>query len=179
VFKKNRFLASFLTITVLSFALSAGQVVIGGWTIITNTSGAVASMILSNPKTQLNIESTIEIFVDYQGNPVRGHVKFRNGFERDMNYPQEVITYWVDYGGPNATWKYFASVNKVDLYNPDEAVISSQMYGRPSRVIDKSGKEYFGKVVEFGTNPDWFIILTKNSSVPIYRHAVAVMQQLK
>jgi hypothetical protein len=179
VFKLKEFALSILIIIGLSFPLPAGQIIIGGWALTTDNSGGVTSMTLSNPKTDLNIESVIEIFVDYQGTPVRGNVVFVNGLKRDLNYPAETMTYWDNYGGSQALWKYFASVNRIELFNPDESKIPPQMYGRMTHVIGKSGEEYIGKLVEFTNNPDWFILQIKDGPVTFYRHAVGIMQQLK
>ena len=162
----------------MSFGVYASQI-LGGWSINTDASGGITSIVLSNPKTQLNIESSIEIFLDNQGNPVRGHVKFTDGIERDLNFPKEVMSYFDDYSGPHTVWEYFSSVGRLDLVNPDEATIPGQMYGRMTRVITKGGKEYIGKLAEFTTNPDWFVLQIEGSSLTVYRHAIAVLQQMK
>ena len=177
MFKKSRYAALFLTLAVSALSALADQV-IGSWAIGTDASGGVSSMTLSNPKTYLNIESSVVIAVDYQGTPVRGTVKFNDGVQRDLT-AQEVAFFWDDFKGPHALWEYFASINKIDLFNPDDAQIPATMYGRFSRVTTKAGVEYFGKLTEFSTNPDWFVMQIGGSSVTVYRHAIAAIQQLK
>ena len=70
-------------------------------------------------------------------------------------------------------------MNRVELFNPDETIIPPMMYGRNSRVISKAGNEYFGKLVELPSNSDWFKMDIAGNIVVMYRHAIAVIQQLK
>jgi hypothetical protein len=175
--KKRFFVPFFLTIAVSAISTLAGSV-IGNWAVGIDASGGVSALTLSNPKTYLNIESSVVIAVDYQGTPVSGTVTFRDGVQRACT-PEEVNFYWNEYKGPHSIWEYFASVNKVDLFNPDDALIPANMYGRFSRIVTKAGIEYFGKLTEFSTNPDWFVMQIQGSSVTMYRHAIAMIQQLK
>jgi hypothetical protein len=176
--KGRRWAAFFMTIAAAACGVFGGPI-IGGWTINTDASGGVTSLTLSNPRTYLNIEQTIDIVVDYQGTPMKGSCKFRNGVQKDLNVPQEVQFFWDEYKGAHAIWEYFASMNRVELFNPDETVIPPMMYGRNSRVISKAGNEYFGKLVELPSNSDWFKMDIAGNIVVMYRHAIAVIQQLK
>ena len=135
-------------------------------------------MALTNPATFLNIEASVIITVDNLGTPLHGTVKFRDGVERELT-PQEVTYYWDQNNGARSIWEYFASVNRVDLFNPDGAQLPASMYGKFSRITTKAGVEYFGKLVEFSTNPDWFVVQIDGASVTMYRHAIAAIQQLK
>jgi hypothetical protein len=168
----------FMFIAALSFSTFGGQV-IGGWAVNTDASGSVTSLTLTNPRTYLNIEQAIDIVVDYQGTPIRGTVKFRNGLQKDLNYPAEVNFFWDEFKGAHAIWEYFASMNRVELFNPDEATIPQMMYGRMARVISKGGNEYFGKLIEMPSNTDWFKMDMAGSAVILYRHAIAAIQLLK
>jgi hypothetical protein len=174
---KKFYIALFLTIVIAVPAVFAGQT-IGNWALTTDASGGVTSMALTNPATYLNIEASVIITVDNQGTPVHGTVKFRDGIERELT-SQEVVYYWDLNNGAHAIWEYFASVNRVDLFNPDGALLPASMYGKFSRITTKAGVEYFGKLVEFSTNPDWFVIQVGGASVTMYRHAIAAIQQLK
>jgi hypothetical protein len=174
----RRSAAVFLTITTVSLSVFAGQIV-GGWTINTDASGGVTSMTLTSPRTFLNVEQTVDIQVDYQGTPIRGKIKFRNGLEKDLNFPPEAVFFWDEFKGAHAIWEYLASMNRVELFNPDDATIPQMMYGRYSRVITKSGTEYFGKLIENQGNADWFKMDVQGSSLLLYRHAVAVLQLLR
>jgi hypothetical protein len=161
-------------------ALSAiGNPVIGGWTVNADASGAVASMTLSNPRTTLNIEKTIDLSMDNREMPVRGMVKFLDGIQRDLNSPEEVTFCYKQYGGAHAQWDYSVSMNRVTLFNPDETSIPTTMFGGTTRVIAKSGAEYFGKLIEMPGCPDWFKMETGDARVMIYRHAISLLQQIK
>jgi hypothetical protein len=176
--KKIYLAASFLIIIGQTLPLLAAQVNISGWFLTTDASGNVTSMQLLTPKTNLMIESSIEIFLDSQKIPTRGRVKFNNGVERDLT-PAEVINFWINYGGQHAMWEYFALSGKVDSFHPDNALIPPQWYDRLTRVISKSGKEYIGKTEKIVDNPDWLVVNIDGSAVTVYRHAIAEMQQLK
>ena len=174
----RRCAAFFVTIAVVSFGAFAGQIV-GGWTINTDASGGVTSLTLTSPRTFLNIEQTVDILVDYQGTPIRGTVKYRNGLQKELNFPPEAVFFWDEFKGSHAIWEYLASMNRVELFNPDDATIPQMMYGRYSRVITKAGTEYFGKLIENPGNADWFKMDIQGSTVLLYRHAVAVLQLLR
>jgi hypothetical protein len=176
--KGRRCTAMGITIAAVAFSVSAGPIM-GGWAINTDPSGGVTSLTLTNPRTYLNVEQSIDITSDYQGTPMHGTVKFRNGLQKDLNYPAEVTFFWDEYKGAHAVWEYFASMNRVELFNPDDAAIPQMMYGRYCRVITKAGTEYFGKLVENPSNTEWFKMDVTGNSVLMYRHAIAVIQQLK
>jgi hypothetical protein len=152
---------------------------VGGWTINTDASGGVTSMTLTSPRTYLNVEQTVDVAVDYQGTPIRGSIKFRNGLSKELNYPVEAMFFWDEYKGSHALWEYLASMNRVELFNPDDATIPQMMYGRYSRAISKAGTEYFGKLIENLGNPAWFKMDVQGSTLLLYRHAVAVLQLLR
>ena len=84
--KGRRWAAFFMTIAAAACGVFGGPIV-GGWTINTDASGGATSLTLSNPRTYLNIEQTIDIVVDYQGAPLRGTVKFRNGVQKEPQCP--------------------------------------------------------------------------------------------
>jgi hypothetical protein len=168
----------FLAAAVAPVSVFAGQF-IGGWGISADASGGAVTMTLTNPKTYLSIESAVTVDVDYQGTPSRGSVKFADGIQRDLNYPTEVMFYWDEFKGPHALWEYYASVNRVDIFNPDDVVIPPSMNNRFTRVITKAGVEYFGNLAASSGNPDWFVVQIRGNNVTMYRHAIAMMQQLK
>jgi hypothetical protein len=176
--KGRRCAAFFITVALLSAGVFAGQIV-GGWTINTDASGGVTSLTLTSPRTFLNVEQTVDILVDYQGTPIRGNIKFRNGLSKDLNFPPEAFFFWDEFKGSHAIWEYLSSMNRVELFNPDDASIPQMMYGRYSRVITKAGTEYFGKLIENPANPDWFKMDVQGSTLLLYRHAVAVLQLLR
>jgi hypothetical protein len=167
----------FLTIALYSFC-AAAEMSANGWNITSDAFGGV-TMTLANPATPLKIESSIVIIVDNQGTPLRGTVKFTSGAERELNAPEELQLFWNAFKGVNAAWEYYASTNRVDLFNPDETSIPAPMYGRFSRIITKEGREYYGKLIAFEINPDWFRIQIGGATVNAYRHAIKVIQQLK
>jgi hypothetical protein len=172
----NKVIVTLIVILSLSAITLADQ---NNWTIKSDQSGFVRSLIIKSPDTQLKIESEIEIFLDNQENPVSGRVKFNNGLERELNFPGEVLSYWNRFGGPHAFWEYISSQGKVELFNPDQSVIPQQMYGKTTRVITKDGKEYFGKLNEIYNNPDWFALQIYDRSLTIYRFNVSAVQQMK
>jgi hypothetical protein len=177
---KNKSYAGFFLVVaaMVPFCIFGAQIV-GGWTINTDASGGVTSLSLTSPRTFLNIEQTVDILVDYQGTPIRGTVKFRNGLQKDLNYPEEVNFFWDEFKGAHAIWEYLASMNRVELFNPDDATIPQMMYGRNARVITKAGTEYFGKLIEHQGNPDWFNMDIQGSPLLLYRHSIAVIQLLR
>jgi hypothetical protein len=177
--KKSNFFPFFLLIASFSAVPLFADQLVDGWNLTIGNNGAVTSMALTSPRTYLNIEQTIDIVVDYQGTPVRGTVKFRNGLQKDLNYPEEVNFYWDEFKGAHAIWEYLASMNRVELFNPDDATIPQMMYGRTARVISKAGNEYFGKLVEMPSTTDWFKLNINGSLIVMYRHAIAVIQVLK
>jgi hypothetical protein len=166
-------MAAILSLSVIAIADQ------GNWTKKTDQSGVIHSMTITSPNTQLRIESEVEIFLDSQGNPVRGNVKFNDGIERELNFPGEVISYWDTFRGSHALWDYLVSGGKVELFNPDLSEIPQQMYGKMTRVVSKDGNEYIGKLNEFYSNPDWFTMQVFDRSLQIYRHNVSVIQQMK
>jgi hypothetical protein len=174
---KILFVAFALALAVSISPATAAQT-IGNWVLNTDAGNAVTSMTINNPATYLNIESVVTIGVDNQGMPQKGTVKFRNGLERPCT-PEEVTYFWDNFKGFHSIWEYFASENRVDLFNPDQAQLPASMYGKFSRITTKAGVEYFGKLVEFTTNPDWFVVQIGNANVTMYRHAIAAVQQLK
>jgi hypothetical protein len=158
----------------------------GGWVLAVDPSGEVASMSFTNPKTELNIEASIEITTDNRGMPVSGKVKYRDGIARAFS-PEELTVYWDEYKGAHALWSHFASTGKLNAASPDEAQIPAKMFGNFSRVITKNGDELFGKLVpKYTLNgatgeilSDWFALDVEGHEVTFYRHAVAVIQQMR
>jgi hypothetical protein len=167
-----------IMVAAVTLSVFGGQIV-GGWTINTDPSGGVTSLTLTSPRTFLNVEQTVDILVDYQGSPIRGSIKFRNGLSKELNFPPEAVFFWDEFKGAHAIWEYLSSMNRVELFNPDDASIPQMMYGRYSRVITKAGTEYFGKLMENPGNNDWFKMDVQGSTLLLYRHAVAVLQLLR
>lgn len=167
----------FIGIVVIARAGFGAQVV-NGWSINTDNSGNVATMSYENPRTQLNIEAVIDITLDYQGAPAKGHVKFKDGVERDLIAPEEPITYFSMLGGPNAIWDYLKSQGKVTIIDPQSGPIPATCYGRMSRVISKDGREYIGKISEMPSNPDWFTMNIEGRTLTVWRLAVREILQM-
>lgn len=177
---QNNLTKKFFTIATAILSLSAAVIAEqDNWTIKADQSGSIHSMTLTSPNTQLRIESEVEIFLDSQGNPVKGSVKFNDGVERELNFPGEVLSYWDNFRGPHALWDYLATGGKLKLFNPDQLVIPQQMFGKTTRVITKDGKEYIGKLNEMYNNPDWFTLQVFDRSLQIYRHNVSAIQQMQ
>jgi hypothetical protein len=179
MFKKNYVTVLLLIIPAFLSPVVASQVNVRGWFINTDTLGIITSMLLSNPKTALKVEASVEIFVDSQKNPARGRVKFTNGFERDLNQPKEIMQFWIDFGGQVAMWEYFANSGKVNSIHPDTCRIPAAWYSHTTRIIPKSGKEYIGRLEMVPNSADWFTLQIDESTVFVYQKAVAEMQQLK
>jgi hypothetical protein len=156
----------------------AGQQTIGGWILTSDPTGNITSMVLQNPVTYLNIESVVTLNLDNAGLPTTGTIKFRNNVERDLN-PGEVIYFWDNFRGAHSVWENFASLGRLDLFNPDDAVVPANMYNRPARVITKAGAEYIGRLLPMAVNPDWFYIDINGHTVSVYRHAIAMLQEQK
>lgn len=173
--KKLFFVPLFAVLFSTQFIYS-GQVV-NGWTITTDNSGNVQTMSFDNPKTELNTEAHIELTIDYQGVPVKGTVKFRDGVVRDINLPAEAMTYWDNLLGPSTFWDYMLSQKKITSIDPQKGVLPPTCFGRMSRVISKEGKEYIGKLTDMPANPDWFHVVIEGSTVTMYRLAIREIQQ--
>ena len=143
-------------------------------------------MSYENPKTELNIEVSIEITPDNRGMPEHGKVKFRDGIERVFK-PEELVVYWDEYKGAHAFWSYFASTGKLNSIYPDDGPIPPVMFGNFSRVITKSGGELFGRLISKNIHnevtgeifSDWFALDINGKEVMMYRHGIALIQQMK
>ncbi|MCU0609257.1 MAG: hypothetical protein MUF22_05775 [Chitinispirillaceae bacterium] len=176
--KKNFIIAGVLVAAAYASVYSAEQSA-AAWTVNMDGSGYVTSLTLAHPESALKVEASVDIGIDYQGTPVRGTVKFANGIQRDLLYPQEVQYYWEEFKGIQALWNYNSSIGKVISFKPADAPIPMTLYGRSVRVVSKAGNEYFGKLVANANNPDWFALESEGSSISLHRLTLTDIQQVK
>jgi hypothetical protein len=148
------------------------------WDILSNAQGRVVTMTRPDLKTKIGVEKEIQIDIDQDGNPIRGEIKFLNGFAREMK-PRETVYYWEQFNGPHALWEYLSSVSRITAYNPKTADMPLEAYGKQSRVIIDDGREFIGKINALPQNTDWFILTFPEGSLNIYRKVIRVIQQMK
>jgi hypothetical protein len=187
--KKRNWLMVLIALLSLAAITIGEQKMVGvyGWALAVNANGDVTSMSYANPKTELNIEASIEITLDTYGMPTHGKVVFRDGVSRALNFPEEVTVYWDELKGAHSLWSYFATMGKLNTINPYQTSIPQEMFGRFSRVVTMSGAELFGTLApRYIMNPatgeifsDWFTLDVKGNPLMMNRHGIDLIQQMK
>jgi hypothetical protein len=146
------------------------------WEILSNAQGIVVSM--TRPDMHTALEKEIQIDLDQDGSPIRGSIKFVNGFEREMR-PRETVYYWEQWNGPHALWEYLSSVSRIVSLNPKTGDLPLEAYGRQSRIITDDGREFIGKINALPQNSDWLLLTFPEGTLTIYKKIVRVIQQMK
>ncbi len=166
---------SIITVVIFSIPSAPSCQTIDGWKILSDGQGKVASMLKSDT---LNIEKEIVIDIDQDGNLIRGKIKFLSGYEREMQ-PRETAFYREEFNGPHAWWDYLSSQGRIVSIDPKTSALPLEAFGRLSRVITDSGKEYVGKINAIPLNSDWFMITIADVSLNVHKQIVRVIQQMK
>jgi hypothetical protein len=163
---------------ILSSQLLFSQQTVDSWKITPGTDGKSATMVFSNPATNLNIESDLDITVDGTGAATSGAIKFKTGLQRQMT-PGEVVFYFTEYKGDNAYWNFRQGQGSVVSFTSSTDAIPVGFIGSQVRVFSKDGVIYIGTLSSLPTSPDWFALNVKSSRILFYRNAVKEIQQLK
>ena len=154
-----------------------------------DASGVMTSMTVTNPLTYLQIEKEFNIFVDNQGNPTRGTVKFKKStyygeVERELKVPMELNLMWAQFGGPHEFWSNAEKTGRIVAYNSIEK-LPGDMYGKKVRVLLKDSSsahmtEYFGVLSVPASHPE-SVLLNTGASQPLQIDKVLIgeVQRLK
>jgi hypothetical protein len=132
-----------------------------GWDIATSSTGDVSAMSIDNPKTELNIENTLRIDFNIDGKVTGGHVRFKNGMEREMNQI-ESLTYFDMLGGSKAQWDYYESQQKLKTLSANET-LSQTWVGKDVRLVSQSGKDVIGTLVNVESKNGAYAIKRENA----------------
>lgn len=148
------------------------------WSITTDAGKHVITMSLSNPPTTLQIEDQIVLYVNLNGYPQAGNVRFRDGISRDLN-TGEINAYWDKFSAKQALWRYLESQGK--LVSVSESSIPEDSYGKMTRVTTQASKEYFGKLQKANDNGQFGILDDNACCGPTIFDKIVVtkIQQLK
>jgi hypothetical protein len=157
---------------------SFGQQAFDNWKISLGADGRTVSMTYSNPATFLNIESEFALDVDNAGEPVKGTIKFKNGFQRAMS-PEEVNYYFEQYKGDRAYWDYSQAQGKITNFTSQTDQIPFGFLGRKARVLTTAGNTYIGTLGVNANTPAWFALDIRGNHILFYRQVVKEIQQLK
>lgn len=158
---------------------SFGQQVFDNWKITSSADGKTATLVYSNPSTFLSIEADLDIDMDNTtGEPAKGTVKFKNGFQRAMT--QEEVSYYVDqFKGDQAFWDYAQAQAKISSFTSQTDQIPSGFLGRKARVFTTEGTVYIGTLSVNANTPNWFALDIKGNHILFYRQVVKEIQQIK
>jgi hypothetical protein len=161
-------------------ALAQQTLTVNGWTLTIDAAGAIQSMLLLNPQTDLNVESELRFAIDGGTTASGGSIKFKNGAERPMGL-MEATTFFDRFDGQDAIWDYLVSRGKVAAHKPMTATLSS-MYGSKTRVVIDNGKKLIGTMTSDNNATDHFLLVIPGACcgpIPIYLNALSEIQQLK
>jgi len=147
-------------------------------TIKTDNKGNVASMTVTNPATYLSIEKSFYFEVDKNGAPTKGTVTFNNGIDRELKVPEELNLMWLQFGGPQNFWDYNTKQGKTVSYTSGND-ISNPVFGKPSRVFIRDGKDYFGKIMRGPNQESILLDVGAANPLPIDKAVIREIQLLK
>ncbi len=175
-FKQGLLIAALIAALPASSAGETGK----GWNILSDEQGKVTSMSMSvfGTHAYFDIQKEIILQIDMEGNPMGGEIKFVNGQGRPLQQ-REAFSYWDEYDGAQALWKYLRSKDRVVSIDPQKSEIPAAAFGRTSRIVTGNGKEYFGKINPIPSNPAWFTLEFAGWSLYVYKLNVQAIQQMK
>ena len=174
----KKFVIPVLLFLLATAPMAFSQQAVDSWKITPGTDGKSATMVFSNPATNLNIESEFDLTVDGTGAATSGTIKFKTGLQRQMT-PGEVVFYFTEYKGDNAYWNFRQGQGSVVSFTSYTDAIPVGFIGSQVRVFSKDGVIYIGTLSTLPTSPDWFALNVKSSRILFYRNAVKEIQQLK
>jgi hypothetical protein len=159
----------------------AGEEMFEGLKINVDNSGRITSMAVSNPGTSLNIESEFLFSVSPEGNPTSGKITFRDNVQRPMK-EGELTFYFQQYGAQTALWDYYSQHGKATSLVIGTDKVPDEAYGKVSRLILNSGKQFIGRLAKLSDKPDGFSLTIDGASggpIQFYNGVVKEIQQMK
>ena len=159
----------------------AGEETYAGAKITTDNSGRITSLAYGSPETYLGIEAGFLFSVTPDGRPTNGTITFKNGFQRQMN-TGEMTLHFAQCGGPNTVWDYYKEHGKTVSYFPGTDKISSEIFGKTSRLISNTGNKYIGKLVQLPDKSEGFSLVIEGASggpLVFTNNTVKEIQQMK
>ena len=174
--KLKNMLAMLFSVSLLGGAVTAQNTNV--CIINADNKGNVTSMTVTNPTTSLGIEKSFFFEVDKNGAPTKGTITFNNGVDRELKVPEELNLMWQKFGGPQNFWDYNAKQGKTISYTSVND-ISNPVFGKPSRVFIRDGKDFFGKIMRAPNQESVLLDVGATNPLPIDKALIREIQQFK
>ncbi|HUI91755.1 MAG TPA: hypothetical protein VLX68_05850 [Chitinivibrionales bacterium] len=153
-----------------------------------DANGVMTSMTVTNPLTSLQIEQQFDFFVDNQGNPTRGVVKFKRStyygeVERELNRG-ELRLLWEQFGGPQEYWDNAEKNGKIISYASIDG-LPQDVFGKKVRLFlkDQSAAhltDYFGILSMSASHPESVLLNTGGAQpLQIDKSLIREIQRIK
>lgn len=175
-------IAAFLAILCgLPLSAFAGEETFEGLDLVTDNTGHVTSISVSNPGTTLNIEKEFVFSLSPDGSPTSGKITFRDNVQRTMK-DGELKLYFEQFGGLTAVWDYYSQHGNAVSFNLGSQKVPSDAYGKVSRLILSDGKQLVGRLGKITDQAEGFTLTIEGASggpIQFYNGVVKEIQQMK
>jgi hypothetical protein len=177
----GKFALCFAAVGTMPFISFAGEEMFEGLKLTTDNNGRIASISVGNPTTTLNIESEFLISVAPMGSPTSGTITFRDKIQRPMT-DGELALYFHEYGGQTAVWDYYSQHGKIASYVLGTDRVPEEAYGKTTRLILNSGKQFIGRLAKLTGVAEGFSISVEGACcgpIQFFNGTVKEIQQTR